>query len=87
VWNRVVNLPFAMMRTARSHKAFAPARAAVTAQLAVAIAVLSFAPVAPREPRRDQDWLQLDQAGRTGVELLARGATGAISCGVRRREK
>ena len=45
VWNRVVKLPWAMMAAARSRQAFAPARAAVTAQLAVAIAILTFVPV------------------------------------------
>ena len=45
VWDRVVNLPRAMMATARSQAARAPNRAAVTAQLAVAIAILSVAPV------------------------------------------
>jgi len=34
-----------MMRSTRSQQAFAPQRAAVTAQLAVAIAILTFAPV------------------------------------------
>ena len=47
VWNRVVNLPFAMMRAARSRQTAAPTRAAVTAQLAIAIAILTFAPVRP----------------------------------------
>ena len=44
VWERVVKLPFAMMASARrlQHQ---PIRAAVTAQLAVAIAILSVAPV------------------------------------------
>ncbi len=45
IWSRVVKLPQAMMATARSQAARAPNRAAVTAQLAVAIAVLSVAPV------------------------------------------
>jgi integrase len=45
VWKRVVQLPFAMMATARSQRAYAPARAAVTAQLAVAIGILTSAPV------------------------------------------
>ena len=45
VWNRVVKLPSAMMRSARLQQASAPARAAVTAQLAIAIAILTFAPV------------------------------------------
>jgi integrase len=45
VWNRVVQLPQSMMAAARSHQAHAPLRAAVTAQLAVAIAILTAAPV------------------------------------------
>jgi hypothetical protein len=45
VWSRVVKLPLAMMASARSQQAHQPVRAAVTAQLAVAIAILSFAPV------------------------------------------
>ena len=44
VWRRVVKLPLAMMATARRQQ-HAPNRAAVTAQLAVAIAILSVAPV------------------------------------------
>jgi integrase-like protein len=45
VWKRVVQLPFAMMATARSQRAYAPVGAAVTAQLAVAIGILTSAPV------------------------------------------
>jgi Phage integrase family len=45
VWSRVVQLPLAMMAAARSQQANQPIRAAVTAQLAVAIAILTFAPV------------------------------------------
>jgi hypothetical protein len=45
VWNRVVRLPSEMMAIARSHQPHAPVRAAVTAQLAVAIATLAVAPV------------------------------------------
>ena len=45
VWSRVVKLPLTMMATARRLQAHAPNRAAVTAQLAVAIAILSAAPV------------------------------------------
>jgi integrase len=44
VWGRVVKLPFALMAEARRQK-HAPVRAAVTAQMAVAIAILSVAPV------------------------------------------
>jgi integrase len=45
VWSRVVKLPQDLMSTARSQRSSAPHRAAVTAQLAVAIAVLTVAPV------------------------------------------
>src|SRR5262249_8290881 len=45
VWNRVVNLPQDLMSTARSQRSSAPHRAAVTAQLAVAITILTVAPV------------------------------------------
>jgi hypothetical protein len=45
VWNRVAQLPQNMMSTARSQRSSAPLKAAVTAQLAVAIAILTFAPV------------------------------------------
>jgi hypothetical protein len=45
VWGRVVKLPLAMMATARSQQEHQPVRAAVMAQLAVAIAILTFAPV------------------------------------------
>jgi integrase len=44
VWGRVVKLPFAMMEEARRLR-HAPVRAAVIAQKAVAIAILSVAPV------------------------------------------
>jgi integrase len=45
VWSRVVKLPFAMMTSARACAGHSPTRAAVTAQLAVAIAILAVAPV------------------------------------------
>jgi hypothetical protein len=45
VWNRVVDLPPKLMATARSQLDHAPNRAAVTAQIAVAIAILIKAPV------------------------------------------
>jgi integrase len=45
VWSRVVKLPLEMMATARSQQSHAPLRAAVTAQLAAAIAILAAAPV------------------------------------------
>ena len=45
VWNQVVRLPQELMSIARSQHSSAPVRAAVTAQLAVAIAILTVAPV------------------------------------------
>ena len=45
VWDRVVNLPHKLMAIARSQLDHAPNRAAVTAQMAVAIAILTVAPV------------------------------------------
>jgi integrase len=45
VWSEVVALPNALLRQARLAKDHAPIRAAVTAQLATAIAILTFAPV------------------------------------------
>ena len=45
VWSEVVSLPNALMQEARSVKDHAPIKAAVSAQLAVAIAILTFAPV------------------------------------------
>jgi integrase len=45
VWSDVVSLPYVLMAEAQSLKYHAPVKAAVTAQLAVAIAILSVAPV------------------------------------------
>jgi integrase len=45
VWKEVVSLPDVLMQLARSARDHAPVKAAVTAQLAVAIAILTFAPV------------------------------------------
>jgi integrase len=45
VWARVVNCPDDLMRRARSLKDQAPVKAAITAQIAVAVAVLTFAPI------------------------------------------
>ena len=45
VWSEVVSLPNALMQEARSVKDHAPIKAAVSAQLAVAIAILTFAPI------------------------------------------
>ncbi len=45
VWSEVVSLPNVLMQQARSAKDYAPIKAAVLAQLAVAIGILRFAPV------------------------------------------
>ena len=45
VWNRVINLPLQLIREARADLPHAPIKAALTAQMAVAISILTFAPV------------------------------------------
>src|SRR6516165_231608 len=45
VWSEVVSLPNALMQQARLAKDHAPIKAAISAQLAVAIAILAFAPI------------------------------------------
>ena len=45
VWSRVTNLPDQLMRQARLERQHAPVRAAVLAQIAVAVAILTVAPV------------------------------------------
>jgi integrase len=45
VWERVCELPMLLIRQARLHREHAPVKAAVTAQIAVGIAILLFAPV------------------------------------------
>ena len=45
VWDQVVQLPAALMAEARLLRHQAPVKAAVTAQIATAIAILSFAPI------------------------------------------
>jgi integrase len=45
IWSEVVSLPNVLMQQARAAKDHAPTKAAITAQLAVAIAILSFAPI------------------------------------------
>jgi len=45
IWSEVVSLPGVLMQQARLAKDHAPIKAAVTAQLAVAIAILTFAPI------------------------------------------
>ena len=45
VWRRVINGPDELLRKARSLKGQAPVKAAVTAQIAVAVAILTAAPI------------------------------------------
>jgi integrase len=45
VWSEVVSLPNVLMQQARSAKDHAPIKSGVSAQLAVAVAILTFAPV------------------------------------------
>lgn len=45
LWRSVVNLPAQLMRNAREKFPYAPIKAALTAQIAVAIAILCFAPI------------------------------------------
>jgi hypothetical protein len=45
VWDRIVTLPFVMMEEARKQRQHAPLRAAVSAQIAVAIAILCLVPL------------------------------------------
>jgi hypothetical protein len=51
VWREVVALPNVLMEQARAAKDHAPIKAAVAAQLAVAIAILTFAPIRLRNLR------------------------------------
>ena len=71
VWERVLKLPFTMMAEARRQQAHGSVRAAVTAQLAVAIAVLSVAPIRLQNLTGNQAWNKLDQARWTQFKLLA----------------
>ena len=72
VWSEVVSLPNVLMQQARLAKDHAPIKAAVTAQLAVAIAILTFAPIRLSQSRRHRVGQEPDQAGRAEHALLAR---------------
>jgi integrase len=45
VWDRIINLPFALMKAAWQQRDHKPVQSAVTAQIAVAIAILTINPV------------------------------------------
>ena len=65
VWSEVVSLPSVLMQQARSAKDHAPIKAAVTAQLAVAIAILTFAPIRLSNLVGHRVGQEPDQAGWT----------------------
>jgi hypothetical protein len=65
VWGRVVNLPFEMMAQAHRQR-HAPVRAAVMAQLAVAIAILSVAPIRIKNLTQIRLGLNLSKPGGPG---------------------
>ena len=71
VWSRVVKLPFAMMASARARRAHSPMLAAVTAQLAVAIAILTAAPVRLANLTTIKLGVNLIKPGGPDFELLA----------------
>jgi hypothetical protein len=45
VWKGVVNLPSQLMRNASANLSYAPIKAALNAQTAIAVSILSFAPI------------------------------------------
>ena len=68
VWDRIVNLPFQMMAEARRDRARAPVRAAVTAQIAVAIAILTIVPVRIKNLTQIRLGLNLNKPGGPGSD-------------------
>ena len=72
VWSEVVSLPNVLMQQARSAKDHAPIKAAVSAQLAVAIAIDTFAPIRLSQSHQHRVGPEPDQAGRAEYALLAR---------------
>ena len=64
VWREVVSLPNVLMQQARLAKDHAPIKAAVMAQLAVAIAIETFAPIRLRNLIRIELGQEPDQARR-----------------------
>jgi hypothetical protein len=63
VWDRIVTLPFAMMDEARKRQHQTPLRAAVTAQIAVAIGILCLVPVRIKNLTEIRLGLNLSKAG------------------------
>ena len=71
VWSEVVSLPDLLMRQARAMQDHAPIKAAVTAQLAVAIAILTFAPIRLGNLVQHQARPEPHQAGRPELAVPA----------------
>ena len=71
VWSRVVNLPEQLMQQARLQRRHAPVRAAVLAQIAVAVAILTVAPVRLGNLASIRLGENLIKPGRTALHLLA----------------
>jgi hypothetical protein len=63
VWDRVVNLPFAMMARARRNRTRAPVQSAVETQIAVAIAILTIVPVRIKNLTQIRLGTNLDKPG------------------------
>ena len=72
VWGEVVSLPNVLMRQARSAKDHASIKAGISAQLATAVAILTFAPIRLCQSRQHRVRPEPDQAGRAQRALLAR---------------
>jgi hypothetical protein len=72
VWREVVRVPAGLMQEARALRDHASVKAALRAQLAVAIAILTVAPVPPRQSRPHRARGEPDPAGRASLALLAR---------------
>jgi hypothetical protein len=71
VWSEVIALPNALMQEAHSAKDHAPIKAAISAQLAVAVAILTFAPVRLSNLRQHRVGPEPYQAGWAEYAVLA----------------
>ena len=91
IWAEVINLPTVLMAQARSLQEHAPVKAAVTAQIAVAIAILTFAPVRLgnlAHIRLDENLIKpggLELALHAGVPALRREEPPGPPASLRRR--
>ena len=71
IWSEVVSLPNVLMRQARADQAHAPVKAAVTAQIAVAIAILMLCAGPADQSRLHRTRQEPDQARRAKLAVLA----------------